>query len=290
MLTRNMKFLSPDGGGGSPAPINQPGATPGIPDLQPSGAPAPVQSQPQSDEGRLVHMPSRAIGALKREAREKGANEVRAQLDSEAQKRGFTNHAAMLAHLDQLQGGKPKGGGNPANSAPVVEPKPQLPKNRDDRAAMARYERDVKQWQQKDRDSQAQLANERKLRKRAERQRDAAEARAQLERIASQAGIVKLGQAIYLFEERHRNMSRDDLAKIDEAAFFQGLRSTDPYLFNEVTVPATTGTSGGPPSAPAVKPPTTPTNGMGDAMKMNRTEWQRHQQSRGIRASSTGLA
>lgn len=114
--------------------------------------------------------------------------------------------------------------------------------------------RDVENWRKKTQAAEQQAADERKRRRRAERERDAAQAQANLERIASRVGVKDTDYAIHLYKQHCQGMSEDELSKMDEAKFFEGLRQGHPYIFGETVVPATTGTSGAPPGS-HVPPP-----------------------------------
>jgi hypothetical protein len=172
---------------------------------------------------------------------------------------------------------------------------PQMPTNRNDRKAMQRYDADMRRWQ---RDKEQLEKSNRILRKQvrtATRRAEAAEARGMLKDIAQGVGIRDVGIAIHLYEEACAGKTEDELAKMDETEFFEGLRQTRPYLFGEVVVPATTGTTGGPPGSHT--PLTTPAvsaiageTGKVDAMKMSRAEWSAHQQRRGLRTYAPGTS
>jgi hypothetical protein len=141
---------------------------------------------------------------------------------------------------------------------------------------------------------QKQLADEAQRRKKAERRASAAEARANLERIAAGCGVKRIGQAIYLFEEAQRGKTVEELERIDEAKFFEGLRQSDPYLFGEAVIPATTGTTSSPPGARTPPRPAETSTAAGeagniDAMAMTDEQFSAHQRKRGIRTVPMGL-
>ena len=85
---------------------------------------------------------------------------------------------------------------------------------------------------------------------------DAKEAEFRLKQIAMQTGIRDVDYAVHLLTGAIETKSEDDLKSFNETEYFKNLRSSHPYLFGEVAVPATTGTAGGS-SAPAAPAPGT---------------------------------
>jgi len=276
-----------------PVPQPQP-ITPPDPNAQ------PAQSQTVRSEGSLVHLPSRALKERLDKAEKRGRSAMLAELDTQAQALGYANHAAMMQHL---QARKPTGAGpKPAQAQPqpgqTPNSEPTPPRDRNNRQAMREYERDHRRWQEtqkaKERAEQA-AADARKKQRRAERQVQAMQARMELERIASHVGIKDTDYAITLFERAHANLSEDDLGKVDEAKFFEGLRQGHAYLFGEVVVPATTGTTGTVPGSSGARPPQPSATsvkagdqGKVDTMKMSKEEYQRYKAKLGIRGAAAG--
>ena len=281
----------------TPVPANQPGAPPSLPPPPPVGeSPAPDGNQSSaSSDGKVIMVPTRAMKAIKEEERKKGAASVTATLDKEAQNLGYANHAAMMEHLRaqraSAQAPKPKGNNGAQATPQASETPPAPPKNRNDHQAMQQYDRDRARWQRENEQKDRRFAESEKRRRRAERERDAIEANAKLERIASGCGIKDTSYAIHLLTQHCQGKTLEELGKFDEKAFFDGLRPAHPYLWGEVVVPATTGTSGVVPGShvpsPASQAGAIP--GTVDAMKMTAQEFSRHEQTRGIRRVATGL-
>jgi flagellar motility protein MotE (MotC chaperone) len=302
MIKRNMKFLTPDNGGGTPtpSPANQPGVDPGA--LPPGGDPPPPAAPPVKQQGKNVILPSHAFTERLEKAKKAGRTAYQAELDKQAQGLGFANNDAMIQHLrdqqasrrspnGQQNGNRPNGGQQrQALTDPPPPQAPVPPKNKNDRQAMQKYEQEQAKLRRENERIAKERDEQKRLRRRAENQRNAIEAEATLKDIARGAGVQEVSIAIHLFREHCQGMSEADLEKLDEAKFFEGLRATRPYLFGEATVQTSTGTSGAPPAAPRSAgtplgaPPATV-----DAMTMDRDTWNRHQQKNGIRSFSSGL-
>jgi hypothetical protein len=250
-------------------------------------------------------IPATAFRERLQGAKDSGRKEYQAQLDKDAQALGYANHAAMMEIL-RNGGGQPRqqAQARPMNRPPVADSSRREtvpdgnpiipPKNSKDRKAWEKQQARIRELERQNRQKDIDRAAETARRKKAERRAQAAEARANLERIAAGCGIKKIGQAIYLFEEAHRGKSVEELGQVDEAKFFEGLRQTDSYLFGETFVPATTGTGGAVPGAHVPPRPSATSVAAGEAsqvdvMKMDEQEFALHQRKRGIRAVSGGL-
>jgi hypothetical protein len=226
-------------------------------------------------------MSSRAFAERQQQAKRSGQAAYKAELDRQAVAKGFANHDALMAHVDSIVSRAPvkptKPNGQAAQPQGQHHP-PQSPAQNQGRRAAGPDDRRVQQLEREKRATDEKLAKEAKARRRAERERDAIEARSNLERIAGGVGIKKLSQAILLYEEHCRGKSEEELGKIDEAKFFEGLRATDPYLFGETVVPATTGTAGAPPGshvpAPSATAAAAGAAGAVDVSKMSKEQYR----------------
>jgi len=277
-----------------PVAANQP-ANPPDPAAAPPGAPAaaaPAPAQP-AQQGKNVILPSRAFTERLKKAEEKGRTAYQAELDKQAQERGFANHAAMLQHLDAQR--TTRTAPRPAApAAPAAGDPPAPPKNRNDRQAMAKYEQDKAKWKREQDRKDAEIREQKRLRRKAENRANAIEVKATLERIAHGVGIKDTDYAVTLFTRAHEGKTEDELKGLDEEAFFKGLRTQHPYLFGEVTVPATTGTSGPVPGSHAAPRPGATAAAAGaagkvDVREMTKPEFEEYKRARGIRTASTGL-
>jgi len=281
-----------------PVPTAQPTAVP----QEPIDPPPPSEPQSQPGKKPLVMLPSAAFTDRLRKAETKGRNALLAELDQQAQGLGYANHAAMMQHLrPNGQNAKPNGNNRPT-AKPTVQQQPssnepQPPRDRNDRKAMSDYRRDHARWNQAQRENerlQRELQAERSKRRKAERTAQATEARAELERIAARVGITNTDYAIHLFYQAHQAKSEEELAQVDEAKFFEGLRPRHPYLFSEVVVPATTGTTGPTPGSNGGPPKPRDTasaagnQGAIDVRNMSRQEYEQYKAKRGIRSAPTG--
>lgn len=162
--------------------------------------------------------------------------------------------------------------------------------NKHDRKAVAKNDADLARERRAREQAETLAQQERKKRQLAERRADAAEAKANLERIAGGVGIKDTEYAIHLFNKHHRGMSAEQLEKVDEEAFFKGLRQTHGYLFGEQVVPMTTGTIGTTP----ITPPGPTGKKVGekdeiDVRRMSKPEYEAYLRKQGLSQSASGL-
>jgi len=284
-----------------PTPAVIPAADPILP-APPAAASDSTSTAPILPQGKNVTLPTRAFKERLDQATKAGRAAYRAELDKEAQARGFANHESMLQHLDSLrtttqqstttpparngrQGQQPPRGQQAQPRQPDQQQQQPRPTRQDHRAL-----REAEQLRREN----AKLSKQNRMLK---RQADAEAARTQLSRIAMNVGVKDVDYAITLYERAQSGKSPEEQALMDEAKFFSGLRKTHPLLFNEVEVLATTGTSGEVPgSTPAPTPAAASgqlarTNGStsAGAMGMSKTEFHRHMRSMGVRGFATGL-
>ena len=287
-----------------PNPGQQSAADP-IPNVTQTSSPPPQVTAPESS-GKNIMLPQAAFKERVQAAKQSGRRELTSELDREAQALGYANHAAMMeilrARKGQQAAPRPSGNQQARQPAPVTiqssQPEPSAPptppKNGQDRKAWQKYEQDRRIWDRDRQQLQKQLTEESNRRKKAERKAAASEARANLERIASGCGVKRIGQAIYLFEQAQQGKTVEELEKVDEAKFFEGLRQTDSYLFGEAVIPATTGTTSAPPGSRTPPRPAETSTAAGsandvDVMNMTEQEFALRQRQRGIRTVPMGL-
>ena len=259
---------------------NQP--DPNQPPAQTPPANTPPPTEPPAQQGRNVMIPKAAFDKRVEQAKKSGRTAYQAELDAQAQAKGFANHAAMMSHLDTiLKSTAIKAPVKPVGQA-SSSPPPAPPKNRNDRQAMAQFEREKAKRQE----TEHKLLEEQRRRRKAERARDATEARSNLERIASRCGVKDVDYAIHLYTQACQGKSEEELGKMNEEEFFKGLRQGHAYIFGETVVPATTGTAGVVPGS-HVPPSTAGTSaaagaaGTIDVTKMNKQEYREYKRSRG---------
>ena len=247
----------------------------------------PPAGDPPPERGKNVTMSSRAFADRQQQAKRSGQAAYQVDLDKQAVVKGFANHAALMAHVDSIiarapvKQAKPNGQGAPSQGGQQRAGQP--PAGNHGRKATGPDDRRVQQLERQKKESDDKATREAKARRKAERERDAIEARYNLERIAGGVGIKRLSQAILLYEEHCRGKSDDELGKMDEVKFFEGLRVTDSYLFGETVVPATTGTAGAPPGS-HVPPPSATAAAAGaagtvDVSKMDKRQYRDYKAS-----------
>ena len=276
-----------------PVAVETPAANP--PPTQTPAVVPPTPAEQPAQQGKNVVLPSRVFSERLKKAETKGRLAFQAELDKQATERGFANHAAMLQHLDALRvapKGRPQT--QPPAAPATTEQPPLPPKNRNDRQAMAKYEQDRTKWKRADEQREKALTIEKQRRRKAENRANAIEAKANLERIAFGCGIRDTDYAITLYLRAQEGKSEEELAKLDERAYFDGLREKHPHLFGEVTVPATTGTTGAiPGSHTAPRPGATAAAagaaGKVDVMSMTTQQFEAYKRNKGLRRASTGL-
>jgi hypothetical protein len=245
--------------------------------------------------GRNVVLPSQALGRIKNDAKERGKREAMGELEQQAKAAGFSSLAEALGTLKGITATKAQGGGQ-------QKPKQRQETEQNREAKQAKPDRSLKDLN-RERDRYSRLLeqerrarqDEARRRRDLQRQLDAAQARAELEKSALQAGIQpkRIKYAVNLLLEEIDGKDEKTLGVFDESKFFEGLRESEPYLFGETVKPATTGTAGGAPP-PMPKPgqvaQAAANGGKTDPMardehgrlKMNQTEFHEYLRKRGM--------
>jgi hypothetical protein len=211
---------------------------------------------------------SSAYKRIKEQAEKRGRKAQIDELNRQAKEHGFeTYEAMMLAAAAAKQRGNETAPGQNGNAARTASPAPngngaaapKPPRDKHDRKAWARYEREKAEWQQERLASQRAIMKANRRNRQLEEERDQLDARRQLELAAVQVGVKDVDYAVELLHRETRRKggeSQEEWEKrikaIDERKFFEDLRSPRPYLFGETVVPATTGATSEP--APAPKP------------------------------------
>jgi hypothetical protein len=249
-----------------------------VPTRQQDMPPEGMQQQP---DGSVKVLSPSAYRRLKDEARERGKRAANEEVNTALKAAGYSSMEELIRaakaqkqHVQQpdkhkegdknrqQQPNKP----NQQNLSPrqVEQLNKQLEQERKEKADASRRARDL----------------QRKL--------DATEAERVLEHVAFQVGIKDTDYAIRLLTRKCDAMTDDELKAFDERKFFEGLRTSHPYLFQEIVQAATTGTSGGnqppPPNARTVTNATA-SNGQVDAMAMKPGEFLAHLRRRGLTLS-----
>lgn len=249
-----------------------------------------VQNPPSGTAGggKVQIIPQHAIGEMKREQREKGKRQALKELEEKAKAEGFSSVDEMIQFASESrkkQGQRqaapqptPQARREPTQPKPVQNP----PKNRQDRQAMDRSDRDLRRVQEENARLKQKAQNEERRRREADKARQAAEARSELERSAVAAGVQDVDYAVHLLEKHVRGLSEEAIEAFDESKFFEDLRTEKPHLFGVTHVPATTGTGPGNARPVSAARATNGTVTQPDAMKMSREEYQEHLRRRGL--------
>lgn len=238
--------------------------------------------------GKNVVLPSAALGKLKAEQRERGAREVMSSLEAKFKAAGFSNLDEALAAAAVARNGGGKQNTQPAPSkaaAPTFESETssigQQP-SKNERKQVERLAREREQFAKRYAQEQAQ-------RRRLQRTLEATEAEMALRETAASKGVRDVKYALHLLRNELEGKDEAELAAFDEGKFFDNLRASQPYLFGETVVPATTGTGVG--SAPAAPKAGTVQAAQGqagvkDARQLSSDEFQKLLRARGLNTMS----
>lgn len=256
------------------------------------GTPATVSENASgTSEPKTLTIPTHVMKRIKDEERTKGKEEA---LQSIVTAAGFSSQADLVAVLAKLKN-SPASMPEPSRTQPKPTPNSdrkdeaemtaeELRQSKNARREEGRFQRQVERLM-RERDTAIQKAstNDRRVRE-LQSALDAKEAEAFLREIAVSEGVKDIDYAMKLYSREVNGKSEEELAKIDERAFFQGLKKSKPYLFGEIVELATTGTgSGGPPApkpGPVIKE--TAQNEIVDARKLSPKEYNELLKKRGL--------
>lgn len=225
--------------------------------------------------GKNVILPQHTLGKLKQEQRERGKREAMTELEAKFKAAGFSSLDDAIAAMAASRN-------TPAAAAPAEKPvaKTKTPEPEltvDDEVQTTAQPQagsdQAKQMQRllREREKLAkQFAAEQAQRRKLQRQLEAKEAEFALRETAVGKGVKDVDYALRLIQRELEHKDEKALAAFDEAKFFDNLRSSHPYLFGEMVVPATTGTGVG--AAPAAPKASTVQSANGQAGKLNARE------------------
>ncbi len=223
----------------------------------PVSAEAAEPALPTIANGKNVILPQHAIGKLKQEQRERGKREAMTELEAKFKAAGFQSIDDAIAAMAAAKTASAKAPTPPP--AKAKEPEIELDEEVQAVTAQPATQGDAaKQMQklQRERERLAkQFAAEQAQRRKLQRQLEAKEAEFALRETAVGKGVKDVDYAIRLIQRELEGKDEKALAAFNEAQFFDTLRSSHPYLFGEMVVPATTGTGVG--AAPAAPKATT---------------------------------
>lgn len=286
------------------APPDDGGVQTQPPAAPPPGAPPPAPYQERPDGSTQILSPS-AYKRIKEDAAKRGHKAATSEIMAKVREMGFETLEEAMAYAKMGKqggsGGHPRNGGGrpdpapthaqpPANPGPAPTP-PTRQERREDPKAQSRFEAEKARWQTRQASYQRSLEQEKKRRRVAERDADELRTQLELERIATSAGIKRTKFAVEMLREHVQTFGGDEekIKAFDEKTWFEGLRTAEPWLFNEQVKPATTGTrpaGNGAPPPPAPGPTVRqnagePNNGF-DARKAKPEDVQNQLQQLGI--------
>lgn len=228
-----------------------------------------------------------AFKTMKLKERERGKKDALATM---AEAAGFSSVEEMQKAMATLKSKPPQAGAKPKNNGQNRQPQSQrqqplqAQQTGNPHKEIVRLQREVQHLTDENANLRKQLARLDGKRKDLQQHIDAREAEYALREVAVLQGVKDVDYAIRLFTRAMEDKSEEELARINEADFFKGLRSEHPYIFGEVMRPATTGTGTGGPPAPKPGEATTTTaqSNQVDARKMKPEEFRDHLRQRGL--------
>lgn len=207
---------------------------------------------------QVLQIPSDRVKQIKDKARNKGKNEYKRQLDTQARELGFKDHEDLMAHAKnnrQQQGNRQnvanqpntarteRNGGNNRSGGEL-----RVVTNQDGEQSVRQLQRQVQRLTQenerlrnaKQKESHARGRAETRV-KELEGQMAAVEARTELQMKAMQAGIRDprhIRFALAELQDALQGKTDAELTAFDELGFLKGLQGEHPYLFGVQEAPA----------------------------------------------------
>ena len=266
----------------SPAPVTEASAAP---------AEAAETSLPTIAGGKNVILPQAAIGKLKEEQRQRGKREAMTELEAKFKAAGFGSIEDAIAAMAAARNAPAAKAAPPAKQAkaPAIE---ELDEEVQE-ATTAQptqggdYAKQLQRLQREKERMAKQFAAEQAQRRKLQRTLEAKEAEFALRETAVGQGVKDVDYALRLIQRELEGKDEKALAAFDEGKFFSTLRTSHPYLFGEMVVPATTGTGvGAAPAAPTAATVTAAQGAAGktDARSMSSDEFQKLMRARGLNA------
>lgn len=266
---------TPAPGTGAPAPTPAPSAAPAAGnDDTPPGTQGP---------GGNYLVPHSVWAKTKQKQRERGKREAMDELDKVAKEHGFASYKDALAFMGAM---KSKGSGKPAGEKPERE---SGSGSSGGGKWGKQYEREKQQWAKERGELSSKLRHTTRKYSDLEQTLAAERAEWELQKLAISKGIKDPDYAVRLLTRHLESIGGSDPEKLkelkfDDAAFFDKLRESHPYLFGEVVKPVTTGTG---PNGQPVPPkgtngaPSNPATGF-DARKASPEEFRAELARRGL--------
>jgi hypothetical protein len=248
-------------------------------------------SLPTIAGGKNVILPQSAIGKLKEEQRQRGKREAVTELEAKFKAAGFSSIDEAIAAMAAARSAP-----TAKASPPVKQAKQEVLEIEDEEVqATAQpqtqggtdYAKQMQKLQRERERLSKQFAAEQAQRRKLQRTLEAKEAEFALRETAVGKGVKDVDYAVRLMQRELEGKDEKALAAFDEGKFFNTLRTTHPYLFGEMVVPATTGTGVG--AAPAAPKASTVQAAQGaagktDARAMSADEFQKLMRARGLNA------
>lgn len=244
----------------------------------------------QLANGNVQVLTSGAYKRIKEAALKKGERAAQVALEERAKAAGFATVDAMFAMLGQLQSNRagtpaaPPAATRAAHAPEVDDEEEEVPAPTPGKKLTYR---DQRKYDLRVQRLEAEAAEAREARLKAERRMRQIEAEAEVSqldlayrRTAIRHGAEDVDYVVSLYSRAVQTAG----AAFDEEKFFTDLRQQKPFLFGEARAPVNTGTAGGTPPAPGpgVVSREAAQNGRVDARKMSPEEYRAHLAKRGL--------
>lgn len=211
----------------------------------------------QAPGQKVLQLPERSLGKIKREEREKGERRAREALEQQAKAAGFTSIEEMIQAASKRKTEPAARGQQPARTETQDRQAQPQTNGQGNGGGVSRREYERLQRENQDLQEKLRVATRDKMRAE-KRQRITAkealeeQARLELKVEAVMEGIKDPDYAVELVRRKVPQQAEgettkayyDRLSAIDQKKMFGELRDSHPYLFGEVVRPASTGNGG----------------------------------------------
>lgn len=276
----------PVGGGIMEAPPLVPPSPPGPPPAAPAQAapPAAPEPPPQDTGEKIVHLPSSALGRIRKEERQRGHDEALAAREEEAKLLGFKSHEEMREAAEAKR---------KLDLNPPPPPDASKGASEADRQTIKELRELVQASQERVTSQTGRVVQLEGRVRELEGELSQVEATNKLRTQAVMAGVQDVDYAMTLLNRKLQGLGEQEREAFDVAAFFGGtLKQAAPYLFAAQSVPATTGPGGPEPAqaGPAQVTSASVSEAAKDARTLPRQEYEALLKKHGLVTPGNGLS
>lgn len=202
--------------------------------------------------------PSKDWEKFRKEQQKRGQDQALRDVEAKAKKLGFASVEEMWAYLEEEEDGAEKDERAAAPPAPPPTASPAALSSRSqkraERESRKKWETEKEQHIREKTELEGKLKAEAAARGLAEDASETEKVHRSLERIVTKMGCVDPEYAVELLSRHVTGMTEAEADKVDESAFFEGLKTSHPHLFSQAGKSATTGTGTGNGGAAPLKP------------------------------------